>query len=93
MPWGDATLCIGCYKGSDGNTVQLPANAIALIKHQAPALPLHEESRSVRLADLAQHFFAGRLDMARGYREASSQVADPTAYALAMSPFYALLDK
>jgi hypothetical protein len=99
VPWTLAgqsvpSYCVGCYNGeapagTQAATVQLPVAAFnAVMRH----VSVHRETRSVRLVDLAEHFFAGRIDMARGYREASGQVPEPLVYAASMSPFYSLLD-
>jgi hypothetical protein len=84
---------LGCYCGNAENKNgigQLVPAAYAAVRKAAPNMAMHEETRSVSLSDLAQHFFAGHLELARLYYAACVQEPDPERYALTMMPFYLL---
>ena len=93
-PWGGGQLCWGCYCGNAENKSGLaqlvPAAYAAVRKAAPPNMLFHEETRSVSLSDLAQHFFSGHLELARLYYAACAQEPDPERYARTMMPFYLL---
>jgi hypothetical protein len=89
VPW--AQQCMGCYVSEHPNE-EFMQLSLAVAKECEGVLPICKASRTVRLQDLAHIYFADNMNMARGYREASTQTdRGPTLYACIMGPFYALL--